>query len=213
MVPKELSQETAGTGRPLALRGKDPDTLFGRAKAGDEAAWRELVAHCYEKVRRVVRRGLDRPMRTLYDSTDIANDVFTSLVAKSDRFEFATIEEVRAYLIHAARQKVIDEYRKQHRDRRNLKRRRLFGDLAADAETSEVFDPAGRDPSPSQQVQAVETREQILANLSGPDQEVVILKAQDFSNEETASRTGMHLRKVQRIVKKVSESWFARGSG
>jgi RNA polymerase sigma factor (sigma-70 family) len=196
----------------MAQRPTDPDTLFGRAKAGDEAAWRELVAHCYEKVRRVVRRSLDRPMRTLYDSTDIANDVFTSLVAKSDRFDFATLEELKAYLIHAARQKVVDEYRRQHRDKRDLDRKRLLGDMTDD-EASERFEPAGRDPTPSQKVQAEETRQLILAGHSGPDREILELKAEEFSNEEAAQRTGTHVRKVQRLVKKVSESWFARGRG
>lgn len=194
-----------------SMRQSDPDSLFARAKEGDEAAWVDLVAHCYERVRRVVRRQLDPPMRTLYDSTDIANDVFASLVAESHKFNFATIEELRAYLIHAANQKVIDEYRRQHRVRRDVKRRRSLD--AMSGENSSPYEPVGRDPTPSQQAVAEEVRELILSGQSEPDQEILRLKAEDFSNEEAARQTGTHLRKVQRLVKKVSESWFARWGG
>jgi RNA polymerase sigma factor (sigma-70 family) len=186
------------------------DDVFARARAGDEAAWSELVDHCYEKVRRVVRRKLGGPMRSLYDSTDFTNDVFKSLVAKSEWFDFPSLDALKAHLVRAAKQKVIDEYRRQHRQRRDLNRQTRFGELEG-PEGADVFEPPGHDPTPSQHAQADETREQILSGHTGPDREVLILKAQGFANEEAALRTGLHLRKVQRLVKKVSDSWFARG--
>lgn len=193
-----------------ATQPSDPDSLFSRAKEGDQAAWEDLVAHCYERVRRVVRRNLDRPMRTLYDSTDIANDVFTSLVAECDRFNFATIDELRAYLIDAAKKKVIDTYRRQHCGRRDVTKRRS---IESPGDTSATFEPIGRDPTPSQNAVADEARELILSGETGLDQEILRLKAESFSNEEAAHRTGTHLRKVQRLVKKASDSWFARWRG
>ena len=83
-------------------------------RAGDQAAWEELFYTCYPKVVRVVRRKLNAPMRSLYDSTDFASDVWGSLVAKSDRFDFPNVAALMAFLTKAAEQKVIDEYRRGH---------------------------------------------------------------------------------------------------
>jgi RNA polymerase sigma-70 factor (ECF subfamily) len=198
-----------GTPDPMEPR---KDDIFARARAGDEAAWAELVDLCYDKVRRVVRRRLGGPMRTLYDSTDFANDVFKSLVAKSEWFDFPSLEALKAHLVRAAKQKVIDEYRRQHRQRRDIDRQFRFGEMEG-GEWGGAYEPPGHDPTPSQHAQAVETRERILADHSGADREVLDLKAQGFGNEEAAEQTGLHLRKVQRLVKKVSDSWFMRGGG
>ncbi len=189
-------------GRTLEL-----DDLFQRARDGDEQAWQELVDQCYSKVLRVVRRRLDRPMRSLFDSTDFANDVFKSLFAKSHKFDFPNVEAVGKYLEKTAHDKVVDEWRKQHRIKRDRNRSVSFNDLAAG---EMQFEPMADDPTPSQYAQASETRELLADSISDEDRAVLDLKAQDYSNEEVASRTGFHVRKVQRVLKKISDSWRFR---
>ncbi len=91
----------------------DPDDrLFALARAGDTGAWDELFHKCYPKVIRVVRRKLDRPMRSLFDSTDFASDVMKSLAANAGRLDFPSFDSLMAFLVQVAEQKVIDEYRK-----------------------------------------------------------------------------------------------------
>ena len=58
------------------------------AQKGDQSAWETLFRECYPKVRRVVRRKLDRSMRSLYDSTDFASDVMKSLAANLNHLNF-----------------------------------------------------------------------------------------------------------------------------
>jgi RNA polymerase sigma factor (sigma-70 family) len=185
----------------------DADDLFARARAGDEAAWETLFNSCYDKVRRAVSRRLPSRLRPIYDSTDVANSVFTSLFAKSDRYEFRSVEELRRHLLHAAEQKVIDEYRRQHRQKRRRDRQQPLdgGDEAA-------HDPAAPTPTPSQFAQARETQERLLEMNPGPANVVLALKAQGDTNEEVARTTGLHLRAVQRIVKKAFDSWHLRGT-
>src|SRR5579864_5278284 len=96
------------------------DGLFARARAGDQMAWEELFRTCYPKVIRVVRRKLNSPMRSLYDSADFASDVWKSLAAKFDRFDFPSIDSLLAFLKQAAEQKVIDEYRRRHAQKRDI---------------------------------------------------------------------------------------------
>src|SRR5271154_4321440 len=101
-----------------------PPNLLDRARQGDQEAWQDLFNDCYPKVVRVIRRRLSRPMRKIYDSTDIANDVMKSLAAKFHNFDFSSIDGLRAFLIRAAEQKVIDGYRKNHAQKRDLDRDR-----------------------------------------------------------------------------------------
>ena len=146
-------------------------------------------------------------MRSLYDSTDFANDVFKSLVAKSDRFDFPNLEALKSHLCKAAQQKLIDAHRRENCQKRDIKRGRRLDDMRQD---SVGFEPAALDPTPSQVVQASETRELILAQSTERDREVVELKLQHLTNEEVAQQTGHPLRKVQRVLKKLSDSWQTR---
>src|SRR4051794_29971708 len=98
------------------------DALFARARAGDDAAWKELFDKCYPKVIRVVRRKLNSPMRSVFDSTDFASDVMKSLAANAGRLDFPSFQSLMAFLASVAEQKVIDEYRKAHAQKRDLSR-------------------------------------------------------------------------------------------
>lgn len=187
----------------------EADSLFARAQGGDTAAWDALIALSYERIRRVVSRRLDPPMRSLYDSTDFANDVFKSLVAKSDRYDFATYDQLVSHLAKAAKQKVIDEYRKQHTQKRNLK-----GTTHLDALRGEEgggYEPVASDPSPSQVAQARDVREQLFAGQNSDEIEAIKMKVDGFSNEQIAEHFQQHPRKIQRLFKRIGDSFRHRG--
>lgn len=188
----------------------DADDLFARARAGDDAAWEQLFNACYDKVRRAASRRLTPKMRTLYDSTDVASSVFSSLFAKSDRYEFQSVDELRRHLQHAAEQKVIDEFRRQNRRKRRRDLQENFSAMEDGERPS--YDPAGPSPTPSQFAQARETHERLLEMNSGPANDVIARKVQGDTNEDVARATGLHLRAVQRIVKKAFDSWQQRGT-
>src|SRR5437016_2369641 len=104
--------------------GFDFAEALREAHRGDPAAWETLFKECYPKVRRVVRRKLNRSMRSLYDSTDFASDVMKSLAANFDQLQFPSIDSLMAFLAHVAEQKVIDEYRRLHTLKRDMTRER-----------------------------------------------------------------------------------------
>lgn len=180
-----------------------PDGLFARARAGDQAAWEELFRTCYPKIVRVVRRKLNTPMRSLYDSTDFASDVWKSLAAKCDRFDFPSIDSLMAFLKQAAEQKVVDEYRRRMTHKRNMG---LERPMDADQGPGAGGLPSD-DPTPSQVAQASEGLERLQARLTESQRDIVELRRQGYTNEEIAERTGWHLRKVQRFLKDLQESW------
>lgn len=180
-----------------------PKNLIERARLGDQDAWQVLFDDCYPKIVRVVRRRLSRPMRKLYDSTDIANEVMKSLAAKFDHFDFSSIDGLRAFLIRAAEQKVVDGYRRGHAQKRDLTRDRPMqgGDDAVG------WEPTDDSPTPSQVAVASEEEEILLEGQSGKQRTVLELKIQGLSNSEVARETGWHLRKVERFLEKLRGTW------
>jgi RNA polymerase sigma factor (sigma-70 family) len=176
-------------------------TLLDRARQGDQAAWEVLFEECYPKIVRVVRKRLSRPMRRIWDSTDIANEVMTSLAAKFDHFDFSSIDGLRAFLIKAAEQKVVDGYRRGHAKKRDISRDRALATGGSGG--SGGFDPADSSPTASQVAVATEEFEILLDGQSGVDRTILELKSQGHSNREVAKATGWNLREIQRFLVKL----------
>ncbi len=193
----------------LPVSWSSEDRLFARAQAGDATAWHILFNTCYPKIKRSVRRKLHGPMRAVFDASDFASDVMKSLVSKRERFDFANMDSLMAFLNKCVEQKLIDEQRRQHTLKRNIQ-----GQCSLDQFESESGELAKTsDPSPSQVAQADETREQLLAQLSDEERRVVELRLADHSTAEIAKETSWHPRKVQRFFQALHESWFWRSGG
>jgi RNA polymerase sigma factor (sigma-70 family) len=163
-------------------------------------------------VLRAVRRRLtSRKMRSIYESTDFVNDVWRSLAARPERYDFDSIEKLQAFLVQKARRKVLDELRKQTTQKRDIERQqRLDGGLDSDLGTIEL---AGPDPTPSQIVLAEETRDRIQSGLSTDEREIIELRQSGYNNDEISKRTGWNVRKVQRFLQDLRNSWKASKSG
>jgi RNA polymerase sigma factor (sigma-70 family) len=186
----------------LAPSGHDSADILARARAGDQQAWEILFNECYPKIVRVIRRRLSRPMRKIYDSTDIANEVMKSLAAKFHHFDFSSIDGLRAFLIKAAEQKVVDGHRHGHAQKRDLGRDRALasGDL-------EHWEPAAISPTASQVAVASEEEEKLLDGQSGEHRQILELKLQGLSNSEVAKTIGWHIRKIERFLHGLRGTW------
>jgi RNA polymerase sigma-70 factor (ECF subfamily) len=191
-----------------SLQGDPKELLLARARAGDEAAWEELFRTCYPKLIRAVRRKLDPPLRSLYDSTDFASDVMKSLAAKFDRLDFPSLESLYAFLKKAAEQKVIDEWRKRHTLKRDISREQSI-DAASDEERSEALRSV--DPTASQVAQESEVRERLLDRENQAERTAIEMKREGYSNPEIADQIDWSLRKLQRFFEKLHESWNKPG--
>src|SRR5271166_4045583 len=165
----QMSQIEIGDDLGLALR---------EAQKGDQCAWEALFKECYPKVRRVVRRRLNRSMRSLYDSTDFANDAMENLAANFKQLEFPSVSSLIAFLAQVAEQKVIDEYRRQHAQKRDITRGRpIFG---ADPDDGPVQLPSD-EPTASQLAVAKETSEQLMARQDETERTIINLRREGHS--------------------------------
>ena len=189
----------------------DDDALFARARSGDEAAWKELFQKCYPKVVRVVRRKLNTPLRSLFDSTDFASDVMKSLAANADRLDFASFGSLMAFLARVAEQKVVDEYRKAHTLKRDLDRTHSLGPDLEERDGDRSLALPSLDPTASQVALADEVHERLLAGQSAPGRAVIEMKHQGYTCNEIAEQTGWNIRKVQRFFKGLQATYLKAG--
>jgi RNA polymerase sigma factor (sigma-70 family) len=188
--------------------GEDLSKVLEEAQNGNQMAWETLFNKCYPKVRRVVRRKLNRSMRSLYDSTDFASDVMGNLVANIDRLKFPSVDSLLAFLAHVAEQKVIDEHRRQHTLKRDVTRDQSISTSGTDQGPIQLRSGG---PTPSQVAQAHEVEERLMARTDQTERTIIELKQLGYSNSDIAEQTGWDVRKVQRFLKKLLESMNGPG--
>src|SRR3954465_10688369 len=110
---------------PQPQRGESELSEFlKRIQAGDEGAARELLTRYEAEVRLVVRRQLPRLLRSRFDSIDFLRRVWGSFFrrGRSGPSEFEDSRHLVAFLARAAKNKVIDEYRKAASRKQDMSR-------------------------------------------------------------------------------------------
>jgi RNA polymerase sigma factor (sigma-70 family) len=178
------------------------------AQKGDESAWKAVFEECYPKVRRVVRRRLDRSMRSLYDSTDFASDALENLAANLQQLEFPSGNSLIRFLADVAEKKVIDEYRRQHTLKRDVTRERPMFATGPDGVSVQLPSDS---PTASQFAQANEVYDRLLNRKDETEKAIIGLRKQGYSNSDIAERTGWNIRRVQRFLEDLHDSLTESG--
>src|SRR6516162_10256414 len=103
---------------------RDIRELLARIQAGDEEAARELLGHYESKVRMVVRRQLPRLLRSRFDSVDFLQSVWGSFFhrIRTGPNDLQDERKLITFLAWAARNKVIDQYRRAATQKQDIKR-------------------------------------------------------------------------------------------
>src|SRR5262245_49669136 len=120
------------------------DELIRRARAGDQDCATDLVRHYEPFIRRAVRfRLADARLGTLLDSMDICQSVLASFFirAASGQYELKTPAQLLKLLTAMARNKLNSQARKQHAQRRDLRR------VSSSGQGDSQFVDAGDSPS------------------------------------------------------------------
>jgi RNA polymerase sigma-70 factor (ECF subfamily) len=179
-------------------RGESELTEFlRRIQAGDEGAARELLIRFEAEVRLVVRRQLPRLLRSRFDSLDFLQSVWGSFFRRmrTAPTEFEDSRHLVAFLARAAKNKVIDEYRRAASRKQDMHREEpLWGD---GLRPRDVPDPAD---TPSEIAQAHEVLVRLRELMPADRRSVLELKAEGLSSKDIGQRLGISERTVQRIL-------------
>ena len=191
MPGNEQSLEGSHREHPGGIR-----ELLARIKDGDEGAARELLTRYESKVRLVVRRQLPRPLRSRFDSLDFLQSVWGSFFHKIQTGQNDLDEEQNliAFLAWAARNKVIDEYRRAATQKQDIRREKRL-ETSPDQETGLAVGD-----TPSQLAQAHETYDRLREFLPEDRRVILELKAAGYSSREIGDQLGISERTVQRVL-------------
>jgi RNA polymerase sigma-70 factor (ECF subfamily) len=193
-------------GRPEA----DLGALLVRIRSGDESAAHELLARYEAQVRLVVRRQLPRLLRSRFDSLDFLQSVWGSFFRrmKAGPDEFDDPRSLVAFLARAAKNKVIDEYRRAASKKGNMRREEpLWG------EGSRPRELVGDDDSPSEVVEARETFGRLLGMLPEERKIMLELRVQGLSTREIGDRLNVSERTVRRVLEDLRHRSGVEGGG
>ena len=164
--------------------GSSFEELLRQARGGDQAAAARLVHDFEPVVRRVLRARLrDARARREFDSMDVCQSVLAAFFvrAAAGQFDLEEPADLVNLLLTMTRNKVAENIRRQHRQRRDS-RRTVAG--------VEKLALTGRDPTPSAVVASKELLEQAQQRLSEEERQMVELRGQGLSWEEVAASLG-----------------------
>ncbi|WP_406697485.1 sigma-70 family RNA polymerase sigma factor [Singulisphaera sp. Ch08] len=175
----------------------DIPEFLARIQAGDESAARELLTRYEAEVRLVVRRQLPRLLRSRFDSLDFLQSVWGSFFrrVRTGPAEFEDSRHLVAFLARAAKNKVIDEYRRAASRKQDMHREEPLW-----VEGSRPKDLASDIDSPSEVAQAREVYSRLRDLVPEDRRNVVELKAEGLSSKDIGLRLGISERTVQRVL-------------
>lgn len=190
----------------------DFQALIDRARTGDEEALAEVLSEFEPEVRTIVRSKLPRILRSEFDSVDFVQAVWKSLLEFSGELpdQFDSPARLKGYLAGMARNKVLEAYRRRTKTRKyDIEREEPL--YIRRGRTERLREIAGRDPTPSQQIQAEDSFERALARLSELERKAVELRLSGLTLEQVASATGIEVRSLRRLLEAFRKKWEGTG--
>jgi RNA polymerase sigma-70 factor (ECF subfamily) len=169
------------------------DSVLKKLCSGDPAAAERVFLAFEPYLRMVVRKKLPARLRAKFDSMDVVQSVWADVLRgfREAGWRFADEAHLRAFLVKLTRNRFIDQLR---RHRTAVARERPLGELAP------ANEPLSQLPSPSELVQAEELGQRMLALCSPAHREIVRLRMRGIPVSEIATRSGLHVGSVHRIL-------------
>ncbi|MCA1686535.1 MAG: sigma-70 family RNA polymerase sigma factor [Planctomycetia bacterium] len=184
-------------GDPTRDQESDIPAFLARIQAGDEDAARDLLRRYEAEVRLVVRRQLPRLLRSRFDSLDFLQSVWGSFFrrVRSGPAEFEDSRHLVAFLARAAKNKVIDEYRRAASRKQDMHREEpLWVDGGRPRDVAAVTD------SPSDVAEAREVFSRLKEMVPEDRRTILELKAEGLSSRDIGERLAISERTVQRVL-------------
>ncbi len=179
-------------------------SLMRRVRDGsEEAAW-ELVQEYGELIRRAVRRALGEKLRPKFDSLDFVQIVWKSFFRARDRLDgFDRPQDLAAFLIGVARNKVRMEGRRLMADRRDVRREQDFGGIHG----TDGGNLPDRQPAPIDVAIAREQWNRMLQGQPADYHQIIQLRLQGHTYEAIGAvlhrDKGVVRRMLQRLLNRV----------
>lgn len=173
------------------------DQLVRQLSDGEMSAAESLYAEIAPYLRLVVRRNLPRRLRAKFDSVDVVQSVWADFIGgvQTGRWQFNSVAQVRAFLLKSTRNRLIDRVR-QFRVATEHERSLAKGNSSDNWQC--------REPRPSQQAQASDLWQRLLAACPPEHHELLRMKGEGAPLAVIADRTGLHVDSIRRILRQLA---------
>jgi RNA polymerase sigma-70 factor (ECF subfamily) len=178
------------------------EALLDKLCSGDTVAAEKVFLQFEPYLRKVVRRLLPLHLRSKFDSADIVQSTWSDVLKgfRDAGWQFASVNQLRVFLVKATRNRFIDRFRQQNEIAR---RQQSLSDKALDRI------PQHSQPEPGAVLQADDLWQR-LQDLCPPEHRPILdLKRQGATMEEIAERTGLHPGSVRRILRNLASQMAA----
>ncbi len=168
------------------------ETLLTRLQNGDEAATGELFQAFEPFLRGLIRRRMPTSVRTRFDSADIIQSAWTSLLDgfRDARWQFSDAAHLRAFLTRVVLCRLYD------------RARGALSQTGREQPLTELdHELPGSEPRPSEHARAGDAWQSLLAACPPEHRVVLDLRRLGHSCEEISERTGLHAGSVRRILR------------
>jgi len=171
--------------------------IMGKLKAGDSVAAADVHQRYADRLVQLARRRLAKRYQTKFDPDDVVQSAFHSFFRRhaEGQFEFESWDNLWSLLTSITIRKCGRRVKSYNSAKRDIQREHV---LNADADMAALG--ASREPTPDDAALLEETLDQLLSELSPDQQQVLILKLQNYSNEEISEKIGRTERTVYRVL-------------
>jgi RNA polymerase sigma factor (sigma-70 family) len=184
-----------------SIEAKSFRDLLEEVRSGSQdAAW-ELVDTYGPHVHRYVRRFMHRGLRAKFDSLDFVQIMWASLFREPGKLStFDQPQELIAYLVTLAKNKVINELR-----RRTLSARYDMGrEMQFPSDDNAGGDVRQQPPTPSAVAIAKERWVHLLSNQNTTVQSVVTMRLRGETFDEIADKLQIHERTARKAIARLT---------
>jgi DNA-directed RNA polymerase specialized sigma24 family protein len=179
---------------------------LGRLREHEHAAARDFTEDFGPRIRAVVRRILDRRVRSVEDWEDVEQNVFRDFFRDSlARYDFQRPGELQAFVECLAQRKAV------RANRRWVLCRKRHPDQPLAALGGRDGEPASHEAGPLETVAASDELQHLSEQADELGRAVLWMCADGFSGPEIAHRLGVHERTVRKKRDSLYEVW--RGAG
>lgn len=193
----------------------DPDRIsspttggMNSLRTGDETAVRRLWEQYFQKLSEIARHRLHPKLRRVCDGEDVALSALDSLcrALKKGRFpDLSDPEDLWGVLLTITTRKIVSRIRLGRRVKRGGRGiSDLDGSQSCTAVSSDPNAILSREPTPALIAELNEEFERVFAQLTDESlRTVLLMKLENYTNDEIAERLGCSRRTVHRKVNRI----------
>ena len=155
---------------------EDSAELLRRARGGDREALECLLEHYGEPLRHLVRLRMSREARRSVESMDIVNEALEVAAHKIETFEPRSRASILYWLEDIALKKLSDVIERERAAKRDHRRTQPLTQPDS-SDSNPGFEPAGREDTPSQEVERkeqIEIKEECINRLPSALREALV---------------------------------------